>query len=77
MTTSNTDLTPAASSVSSLECSSPYKTWICILCGWVYDEEQGDPDSGISAGTYWEDIPEDWFCPDCGVGKAEFTMIEI
>ncbi len=48
----------------------------CIVCGWVYDEETGDPDSGIAPGTKWEDIPEDWLCPDCGVGKEDFELIE-
>ena len=51
--------------------------WECIVCGWVYDEATGDPDSGIAAGTRWEDIPDDWLCPDCGVGKEDFEMIEI
>jgi rubredoxin-NAD+ reductase len=50
--------------------------WECIVCGWVYDEATGDPDSGIAAGTRWEDIPDDWLCPDCGVGKEDFEMIE-
>ncbi|WP_027874843.1 FAD-dependent oxidoreductase [Spongiibacter marinus] len=50
--------------------------WECIVCGWVYDEETGDPDSGIEPGTRWEDIPDDWLCPDCGVGKEDFEMIE-
>ncbi len=42
-------------------------------CGYVYDPEVGDPDSGIAPGTAFEDIPEDWVCPVCGLGKAEFT----
>jgi rubredoxin---NAD+ reductase len=50
--------------------------WECIVCGWVYDETVGDPDSGIAPGTKWEDIPEDWLCPDCGVGKEDFELIE-
>lgn len=50
--------------------------WECIVCGWVYDEKVGDPDSGIAAGTRWEDVPDDWLCPDCGVGKEDFEMIE-
>ena len=53
------------------------KKWECIVCGWVYDEATGDPDSGIAPGTKWEDIPEDWLCPDCGVGKEDFEMIEM
>ena len=42
-------------------------------CGYVYDPEVGDPDSGIAPGTAWEDIPEDWVCPICGLGKDAFT----
>ncbi len=51
--------------------------WECIVCGWVYDEAKGDPDSGIAPGTKWDDIPDDWLCPDCGVGKEDFEMIEV
>ena len=46
--------------------------WICGVCGYVYDEEIGDPDSGIDPGTKFADIPEDWICPLCGVGKDQF-----
>ena len=53
------------------------KTYVCTVCGFVYDEEQGLPDHGISPGTKWEDIPDDWKCPECGASKAEFEMIEI
>ncbi len=53
------------------------KKWECIVCGWVYDEALGDPDSGIEPGTKWEDIPDDWCCPDCGVGKEDFEMVAI
>lgn len=47
-------------------------SYICNACGWVYDPEQGDPDGGIAPGTPWEDIPDDWICPVCGVGKEDF-----
>ena len=50
------------------------KTWKCIVCGFVYDEAKGLPEDGIAPGTRWEDIPEDWACPDCGVAKADFQM---
>lgn len=50
--------------------------WECIICGWVYDEETGDPDNGVPAGTLWDDVPEDWLCPDCGVGKEDFQLLE-
>lgn len=53
------------------------KKWLCIICGLIYDEAKGWPKDGIVAGTRWEDVPEDWKCPDCGVGKADFEMIEI
>ncbi len=51
--------------------------WLCIVCGYVYDPEVGDPDSGIAPGTKWEDVPEDWICPDCSAGKDDFEMVEM
>ena len=48
------------------------KKYVCFPCGWVYDPEVGDPDSGIAPGTQLEDIPEDWTCPLCGVTKEDF-----
>lgn len=51
-------------------------TYICNACGWVYDPEQGDPDGGIAPGTRWEEIPDDWVCPVCGVGKEDFECVE-
>jgi rubredoxin-NAD+ reductase len=50
----------------------PWQQFICRACGLIYDEEQGDPDSGIAPGTRFEDIPDDWVCPLCGVVKADF-----
>ena len=47
----------------------------CIVCGFIYDEADGHPDDGIEAGTLWDDVPEDWSCPDCGVGKEDFEML--
>lgn len=52
------------------------KKYKCVLCGYIYDENTGDPDEGIAAGTKWEDIPDDWECPDCGAGKDDFELIE-
>ena len=52
------------------------KKYICDTCGYVYDPEVGDPDSGIAPGTAFEDIPEDWVCPICGVGKDDFSPVE-
>jgi len=48
----------------------------CTICGYVYDPEEGDPDSGIAPGTAFEDIPEDWYCPVCGVTKSEFEEVQ-
>ncbi len=48
----------------------------CLVCGWVYDEEKGDPDSGVAAGTKWDDLPDDWVCPMCGASKEDFELIE-
>lgn len=53
------------------------RKWQCLVCGFIYDEAAGLPDEGIAPGTAWADVPEDWLCPDCGVGKDEFEMIEI
>jgi rubredoxin-NAD+ reductase len=50
--------------------------WECIVCGLVYDEKLGWPDDGIAPGTKWADVPEDWLCPDCGVGKEDFELLE-
>jgi len=46
--------------------------WVCSVCGYVYDEAQGDADHGIAAGTAFADLPDDWACPVCGVGKDQF-----
>jgi rubredoxin len=54
-----------------------YRTWMCLICGWIYEEEQGCPEEGLAPGTRWEDIPEDWTCPDCGAVKEDFEMIEV
>ena len=53
------------------------KAWQCVVCGFIYKEAEGLPEEGIKPGTAWKDIPEDWACPDCGVAKADFEMIEI
>ena len=49
--------------------------WACIVCGLIYDEKEGWPEDGIAPGTKWEDVPDDWTCPDCGVGKEDFELI--
>ena len=52
------------------------KKYTCIPCGYVYDPELGDPDGGISDGTPFEELPDDWHCPICFVGKDEFEPTE-
>ncbi|WP_306582990.1 rubredoxin [Enterocloster bolteae] len=52
------------------------KKYVCDPCGWIYDAEAGDPDGGIEPGTAFEDIPDDWVCPICGVGKDMFSVVE-
>ena len=47
--------------------------YVCDVCGWEYDEEQGYPEGGIAPGTKWEDVPEDFECPLCSVGKDQFS----
>ena len=54
-----------------------YRKYMCIVCGYIYDEAKGAPDEGIPEGTRWEDVPPTWTCPDCGAGKEDFEMMEI
>jgi rubredoxin len=51
--------------------------WICLSCGFIYDEALGLPDEGIAPGTRWEDVPADWYCPQCGTSKDDIEMVRI
>ena len=51
-----------------------FMKYVCDVCGWEYDEEQGYPEGGIAPGTKWEDVPEDFECPLCSVGKDQFSQ---
>lgn len=51
-------------------------TYVCVVCGHIYDEVEGDPANGIPPGTRWADVPEDWVCDGCGVGKSDFERLE-
>jgi len=62
----STDAEPAAS-----------RKWMCVVCGFIYDEAVGVPEEGIEPGTRWEDVPDTWTCPDCGATKDDFEMVEI
>lgn len=53
------------------------KQYLCLVCGFLYDEALGLPDHGIAAGTAWADVPSDWECPDCGVAKSDFEMVAV
>ncbi|MGL4305219.1 MAG: rubredoxin [Mycobacteriaceae bacterium] len=53
------------------------KSWMCLVCGWMYHEELGSPEEGIPPGTRWEDVPESWVCPECGAVKEDFVMEEL
>jgi rubredoxin len=53
------------------------KRYLCVVCGFIYDEAKGLPDEGIAPGTRWDDIPENWTCPDCGAVKSDVEMIEV
>ena len=56
---------------------SEFKRWICLGCGFLYDEALGLPEEGIAPGTRWEDVPDDFVCPDCGTSKDMFEMVMI
>ena len=51
--------------------------YMCIVCGFLYDEAAGRPDEGIPVGTPWTQVPETWSCPECAVSKAEFIMVAL
>ncbi|MGN2253783.1 rubredoxin [Frateuria sp. GZRe12] len=53
------------------------RKWMCVVCGFIYDEALGVPEEGIEPGTRWEDVPDTWTCPDCGATKDDFEMVEI
>jgi rubredoxin len=54
-----------------------FRQWVCVICGWIYDEAVGAPDEGIAPGTRWADIRDDWRCPLCDVGKQDFALVEF
>jgi rubredoxin len=54
-----------------------FKTWMCLICGFIYSEAEGLPEEGIPARTRWEDVPMNWTCPECGARKEDFEMVEF
>jgi rubredoxin len=53
------------------------KKWMFVNCGYMYDQQMGDPQHGIAAGTAWDDVSADWLCPDCGMSKADFELAGV
>ena len=53
------------------------KKYMCLICGFIYDEEKGWPEDGIPPGTPWDEVPLTWTCPECGATKDDFEMVEI
>lgn len=51
------------------------KTWMCLICGFIYDEAVGMPDEGVAPGAYWEEFPVSGVCPECNAGKTDFEMV--
>ncbi|KPK74740.1 MAG: hypothetical protein AMJ79_13290 [Phycisphaerae bacterium SM23_30] len=64
-----------AGTLLNLERSMIMQSYRCLVCGYIYNPAEGDPDNGIEPGTAFEDIPEDWVCPECGAGKDDFEPI--
>ncbi|MFG1316707.1 rubredoxin [Xanthobacter autotrophicus] len=55
----------------------PLTRWLCLGCGFSYDEALSLPEHGLPPGTRWTDVPDDWVCPDCGTPKSQFEMVEM
>ena len=54
-----------------------YCQWMCLICGFIYDEGKGLPEEGLPAGTRWDEIPPNWTCLECGARKEDFEMVQI
>lgn len=52
------------------------ESYECTICGYIYDPAEGDPDQDIAPGTSFEDLPDDWVCPECGASKEDFVLVE-
>jgi rubredoxin len=70
-------MSPATHQQSERTLNPPYQTWMCLVCGFIYDEAEGLPGEGIAPGTRWQDVPVNWACPDCGARKDDFEMVAI
>lgn len=63
--------------MTSLANSTVYRSYMCVVCGFIYNEADGLPEEGLEPGTLWDDIPDSWICPDCGVTKADFELMPV
>lgn len=54
----------------------PFLKWSCIMCGHVYDEALGDAETGVAPGTRFEDLPDDWYCVECGAPKSDYELMD-
>ncbi|SDC12529.1 rubredoxin [Paraburkholderia lycopersici] len=68
---------PAGGTTSVADTGDGFRQWVCVICGWVYDEAAGAPDDGLPPGTRWADVPDAWRCPLCDVGKEDFALVEF
>ncbi|MFL6639826.1 MAG: rubredoxin [Paraburkholderia graminis] len=78
----NAPNSPAVNATNAANAANPasaddFKQWVCVICGWIYDEAAGLPEEGIAPGTRWADVPADWRCPLCDVGKEDFALVEF
>jgi rubredoxin-NAD+ reductase len=64
-------------STASSTVTTDFRQWVCNTCSWIYDEAAGAPDHDLPPGTRLQDIPDDWYCPECGVTKADFTLLDF
>ncbi|WP_422346046.1 rubredoxin [Parasphingorhabdus sp.] len=71
----STPITPDGSTTTSAAPGAPFRKWVCITCGHVYDEAAGDQHEGFAVGTRFEEIPDDWCCPDCGASKGDYVLV--
>ncbi len=55
----------------------PYSKWMCLTCGFIYEEARGIPEEGLPAGMRWDEVPPNWTCPECGARKEDFEMVKI
>lgn len=53
-----------------------FRRYKCLNCSHIYDEAEGDPDSGLAPGTLWENLPDEWICPECGSEKRDYVLVD-